>query len=150
MKKLLIFTMLLLIPMVGICQKYFTKPQGNLEHIKFDGVDGEFKKSFMRAAKALDACTEKKCNLTDPVENKKAKAIVQIEKGWSWGASQSIQAQKMMSSFEKQVYKNKNNPVLAYTEIEWTFKKHPGYSYNAMVNRMKLYILSMESIEDDE
>lgn len=136
--------------MVGICQKYFTKPPGKLEHIKFDGVDGEFKKKFMKAAKALDACTEKKCSLTDPVENKKDKAIVQIEKGWSWGASQSVHVQKVMSSFEKHAYKNKDNPVLSYTEIEWTFKKHPGYSYNAMVNRMKLYILSMESVDDDE
>lgn len=153
MKKYAFFLLLLVMPVVGFSQGEGSSSFAErIGYLKIGDIDGEFKKSLVNAAKALDQCSAQsnKCDLTDPVKNKKSKAIVQIEKGWSWGASQSAMSQKNMASFEKQVYKNKDNQVLGYTEVEWTFKKHPGYSYEAMENRMKLYILSMESVDDDE
>jgi len=153
MKKLALFTLLLLVPLAGFSQsKESSSFTERIGYLKFDGVDGVFKSNLMSATKPIDKCSKRPatCNLIDPVKNKKASAISQIEKGWSWGASQSAVSQKSMATFEKYISKNKQNPLLPWTTIQAAFKKHPGYSHDAMVSRMKLYILSMESIEDDE
>ncbi len=99
------------------------------------------------AAKALDNCSTKKnkCNLIDPVKSSKTNLKEQISLGWSWGASQGVQ--KDMAKFEKLLLKSEKFPT---KQLEIAFRKYPGYSYSAMSSRMGFYIMSMESVEDDE
>ncbi|MEL6812593.1 MAG: hypothetical protein AAFP76_14785, partial [Bacteroidota bacterium] len=115
-------------------------------------VEWTYFKQMMTAAKALDACSKKPnhCSLKDPVTNKKASAIQQIEKGFSFGVEREMKVQKKVATFEKAISENKKNKVLPWIVIQSAFSKHSGYSYEAMSSRFKIYIKSMERVFEDE
>jgi len=139
--------MLLILPVLSWSQNA-AKFHSTLEEKNYANLEVSFITKMKTAAKALDNCSKSKtkCDLIDPVQNKKASAKEQISSVLS-GTYPSRSVQKTMAQFEKQLLKNKEFPK---RQLEIAFKKHPGYSYTAMSSRMRLYIMSMESLNDDE
>jgi len=145
-KKVIIILIFLILPVLCWSQKA-TNFQSTIEKNGYIEVEWTYIHQMKVAAKALDNCSTKKnkCNLINPIKNNKTNLKEQISLGWSWGASQGVQ--KNMARFEKLLLKSKNFPK---KQLEIAFRKYPGYSYSAMSSRMSFYIMSMESVEDDE
>jgi len=146
MKKQFILFLAIALPLVCLSQKT-TNFYETLEKKGYTTKAWTFLPEIEAAAKELDICSQKKCMLTDPVKNKKSAIEEQVNLGFSWGTSQPSAVQKNMSQLEKRLLKSNRFPRKSLIN---SFKKYPGYTYNAMASRMKFYIKTMESIEDDE
>ena len=139
--------MLLLLPVL-VWSQQATNFEQTIKEKAYTATDDlwTFLPQMKIAAKALDACSKAKCNLTDPVNDKKAKVKDQIN-SILFGPYPPRSVQKNMAQFEKQLLKSKNFPKKL---VVGSFKSNPGYSFDAMASRMRFYIMSMERIEDDE
>lgn len=148
MKNHIILAVVLFLPLL-IWSQRSTQFSKTLKTKGYTEVEWTFIPQMKVAATALDQCStdENKCGLSDPVKDRKTKFETQITLGWSWGASQGSSIIKEMASFEKVLLNSKRFPK---TQISAAFTKNPGYSYSSMSGRMKFYIQTMESIEDDE
>lgn len=146
-KRNVFILLILTLPVMGWSQNT-TKFQSTLKEKGFTEVEWTYLRQMKTAAKALDICSKSKskCDLTDPVTDKKSSAKEQISSILS-GVYPSRSVQKNMAEFEKQLNRSKKFPK---KQLEIAFKKHPGYSYKAMSSRMGFYIMSMESVNDDE
>lgn len=146
-KKIIMISIVLMLPILAISQQT-TNFEQTIEQKGYTATDDlwTFIAEMKTAAKALDNCSETKCTLKDPIKDKKASAKEQIATILS-GVFPSRSVQKNMAQFEKQLMKIKKFPK---KKLEMAFKKHPGYSLEGMSGRMNFYIMTMESIEDDE
>jgi len=146
-KNVVIMAMLLTLPILVWGQKA-TNFHSILQKKGYANLEVSYITKMKTAVKALDNCSKSKtkCDLTDPIQNKKASAKEQISSVLS-GTYPSRSVQKTMAQFEKQLLKSKKFPK---KQLEIAFKKHAGYSYTAMSSRMGFYIMSMESLNDDE
>jgi len=145
MKQTIIFFTLLVFPIISWGQR--TTFYSTIKEKGYANLEVSFISKMETAAKELDKCYNNKCILTDPIKNKQASAKEQINLASSLGKYPLHSVQKSMVQFEEQLLKSKKFPR---KQLETAFKKHPGYTFSTMSSRMRFYIKSMESIEDDE
>ncbi len=140
MKKILL--LILIVPVLSWSQA-ITHFHSTLSQANFDTATWSFLPAMKTAAKALDQCSKVQCAPKVLAMAKKATAKEQITLASSKGAL----VQKKMARFEKELLKKNKHREQLLTQ---SFQKYPGYSFANMSSRMRFYIRSMESIEDDE
>lgn len=153
MKKLLVFSLLLTLPMIALSQNT-TKPTSltKMQNINFDEADAIFKTKAINAAMEAECCYDETCKCTDlldPWEKDKSLTFdAQISKMLS--AKNASKAQVSMAQFEKAILEGKGKKRLNTNTLKVAFAKHPGFSLGAISKRMDIYIQQLESENEDE
>lgn len=142
MKKKHLLLLILIVPVLCWSQTT-TQFHSTLAKANFDTATWSFLPAMKKAAKALDQCSKVQCAPKVLAIDKKATTKEKITLVSDKGAL----VQKKMALFEKELLKKNKHRELLLTQ---SFQKHPGYSFANMSSRMRFYIRSMESIEDDE
>lgn len=151
--KALYITLWILIPTSIFAQKEMnTDFSRRLKKINFTGAAGELKSKALKAGLSWECCIEEKCECTDlkdPWEEDKSLTYQQQISKIKNDKSAS-QLQKDMVNLEQSILYGKGVRVIEPQVVKSAFEKFPGYSYEAMKNRMNFYILSLESETEDE
>lgn len=148
MKTLLI--MFLLSPMVMMSQT--KKMSERIQAIDFSKSAPELKTKATKAGLSWECCIEEKCpctDLKDPWEEDSA-LTHQQQMSKIKSNPKAAQVQKDMVNFEQAILYGKGKKMIDKSVVANAFKKYPGYSLNAIKNRLEIYILSMESETEDE
>lgn len=123
-----------------------------LKKVNFDNVSTDLKNKAMKAGLSWECCIEEKCDCTDlldPWENDKTLTYQQQISKMKADPNAS-QLQKDMVNFEQSILYGKGASALQASLVKNAFDKFPGYSFEAMKNRMDIYIQKMESETEDE